>query len=827
MTVDLVKPPPPQVVDGSPATDTEIALSEVLAEVVQIESLSVDGHFFDDLGADSMVMAQFCARVRKREGLPSVSIKEVYEHPTIRSLATSFADEEATPVEASPGGDAERTAPAGTARYVLCGALQLVAFLGYLYVAALVFVQGYEWISAGSGPIELYLRAVLVGGATFIGACSVPILAKWVLVGRWKRQEIRVWSLAYVRFWIVKTLIRRNPLVLFAGSPLYSLYLRALGARVGRGTLILSRNVPVCTDLLTIGDGTVIRKDSFFTCYRAEAGVIQTGAVTLGRDAFVGEAAVLDIETSIGDGGQLGHSSSLHAGQAVPDGERVHGSPALERTEVDHRAVDPAAVGTLRRTAYGAFQVLATLALRVPLAIGGVALLIAAVPQLSALLSSGGAASTDWTFYGNALAASFALFFGSLVVGLAVVVTVPRALNLALKPGRAYRLYGFHYGVHRAIERMTNVRFFPRLLGDSSYIVPYLRWLGYDLSQVVQTGSNFGLEVKHENPYLSTIGSGTMVADGLSIVNTEFSGTSFRVSRTTIGPLNYLGNYITYPAQGRTSDDCLVGTKAMVPLDGDSREGTGLLGSPSFEIPRSVQRDKRFDHLARGDELRRRLAAKNRHNAVTIGFYLLAWWTLRRDRALRAGGEPPRLGRCCGLRAGRRPRARVQARALRLGRAARHRLPGPPTPVLLDLAVLLVARALLEAGHAAVDSRRHAVQEPHVAASRSPDRQARIRRRVRHRREDPDHHRGRRHPQCEERHPGALAGGRHLQVRQHRDRRRVHGRHRCPGPLRGDDARRCGARARFLPHEGRGGPTARPVGGKPGPRAPRRQLSLG
>ena len=626
MTVDLVKSPLPHVVDGGPATDTEIALSEVLAEVVQIESLSVDSHFFDDLGGDSMVMAQFCARVRKRDGLPSVSIKEVYEHPTIRSLATSFADQEASPVETSPAGDAERPAPAGTARYVLCGALQLVAFLGYLYVAALVFVQGYEWISAASRPVDLYLRAVLVGGAIFIGACSVPILAKWVLVGRWKRQEIRVWSLAYVRFWIVKTLIRRNPLVLFAGSPLYSLYLRALGARVGRGTLILSRNVPVCTDLLTIGDGTVIRKDSFFTCYRAEAGVIQTGAVTLGRDAFVGEAAVLDIGTSIGDGGQLGHSSSLHAGQAVPDGEHMHGSPALERTGVDYRAVDPAAVGTLRRTAYGVFQVLATLALRVPLAIGGVALLIAAVPQLSAPLSSGGAAFTDWTFYGNALAASFALFFGSLVVGLAVVVTVPRALNLALKPGRAYRLYGFHYGVHRAIERMTNVRFFPRLLGDSSYIVPYLRWLGYDLSQVVQTGSNFGLEVKHENPYLSTIGSGTMVADGLSIVNTDFSGTSFRVSRTTIGPHNYLGNYITYPGRGRTGDDCLLGTKAMVPLDGDTREGTGLLGSPSFEIPRSVQRDKRFDHLARGDELRRRLAAKNRHNAVTIGFYLLAWW---------------------------------------------------------------------------------------------------------------------------------------------------------------------------------------------------------
>jgi non-ribosomal peptide synthetase-like protein len=210
---------------------------------------------------------------------------------------------------------------------------------------------------------------------------------------------------------------------------------------------------------------------------------------------------------------------------------------------------------------------------------------------------------------------------GSMLAGLVLTLTVPRVLNRFIAPGRVYRLYGFHYAVHRAIERMTNVPFFPRLLGDSSYIVPYLRWLGYDLSDVVQTGSNFGLEVKHENPFLCSIGSGTMVADGLSIINTDFSSTSFRLSRTAIGPRNFLGNYIAYPPQGRTGDNCLLATKAAVPVEGHLREGIGLLGSPSFEIPRSVLRDSRFDHEDG------RLSAKNRHNAVTIGLYLLAWWT--------------------------------------------------------------------------------------------------------------------------------------------------------------------------------------------------------
>jgi non-ribosomal peptide synthetase-like protein len=215
---------------------------------------------------------------------------------------------------------------------------------------------------------------------------------------------------------------------------------------------------------------------------------------------------------------------------------------------------------------------------------------------------------------------------GAVLVGLLIVGVVPRALNVFLKPGKVYPLYGFHYRIHRLISRLTNKKFFTYLFGDSSYIVHYLRGLGYHLSQVEQTGSNFGLEVAHDNPYLSSVGTGTMVADGLSIINADFSSTSFAVSRTSIGPRNFLGNSIAYPSGGRTGDNCLLATKVMIPLDGEIREGVGLLGSPSFEIPRSVERDSRFDDLWTADELPRRLSAKNRYNVRTMGYYLFVRW---------------------------------------------------------------------------------------------------------------------------------------------------------------------------------------------------------
>ncbi|EMF53541.1 Pls/PosA family non-ribosomal peptide synthetase [Streptomyces bottropensis] len=604
-------------------TATERLLAELLADVACVEHISAESHFFDDLGANSLTMAHFCARVRKHPELPSVSIRDVYGHPTLRSLAAALTKAAATP--AAPPPPAEPVPPGSTFRYTLCGVVQLLLFAGYCLLATTGYMRGYEWVADASGFVAVYLRSAVFGALALSALCVLPVAAKWLLIGRWKPVEFPVWGPAYLRFWIVKALLRTSPMLLFVGNPLYVLYLRALGARIGPGVTVLSRTLPVCTDLLTIGAGTVIRKDSSFLCYRARAGRIRTGPVTLGRDVFVGEHTVLDIGTALGDGSQLGHSSALRDGESVPAGESRHGSPA-RRTDVDHIRVAPLPCGTLRRAGYGLAALLQALLLYVPLTVGGTCLLLTAAPALHTLLDPASLHLTTARFYAEAAALSLALFAGSVVVAAVAVFVVPRLLRPLVKPDRTYPLYGFHYSVHRTVARLTNLKFFTWLCGDSSYIVPCLRALGYDLSRVEQTGSNFGTAVQHETPYLVKVGAGTMIADGLSVMNADYSSTSFRLSRTAIGGHNFLGNAIAYPVGGRTGENCLLATKVLVPLDGEIREGVGLLGSPPFEIPRSVERDSRFDHLREGEELRRRLAAKNRFNLRSMGLFLFLRW---------------------------------------------------------------------------------------------------------------------------------------------------------------------------------------------------------
>ena len=603
-----------------PRTATERTLVEALATTLDLDpaEISVTAHFFRDLATNSLHLAHLRSQLRTYPQLPALSVRQVYENPTVAALAEILDD---TPLEPEPSTEDARAdaAQVSTLKYLACGLGQLVLFTGYLYLLVQLFTPLLDWVSATRDLLTTYLRALAVGTGLFTTLCAAPVAIKWLLVGRWTTDEIPVWGWKYLRFWFVKALLRANPLMLFLGTPLYSLYLRALGAKVSPSAVILTRYIPVCTDLLEVGPHAVVRKDAFLNGYRAEAGVIHPGPITIGAHALVGEASVLDIRTSIGEHAQLAHASALHSGDSLPAGTHWHGSPA-ERTHVDYLNVEPMRVSTLSMISTCVMRLLPLLVIYLPLSLGMIDDSI-----LEGRWTFTTAPPTQPLFYAETAGAAAACVLLGIPVGLLLISTLPRLLTKAIRPGTTYALYGWRFGLQRLVTRLTNVKFFMNLFGDSVYIPHYLRALGYKITPLVQTGSNFGAEQQHENPYLTTIGTGTMVSDGLSMMNTWTSSTSFRVDRGRIGEHNFLGNGVHYPSGGRTGDNVLLATKVMVPIDGEVRENTGLLGSPPFEIPRSVERDS---SAVPDDprEKRRRIRAKTWHNTGTIALFLATRW---------------------------------------------------------------------------------------------------------------------------------------------------------------------------------------------------------
>ena len=309
-----------------PKTDRERMLHAALAEVLRVEHVSTEHHFFDDLGANSLLMARVCAAIRKNPGMSNVSMRDIYMHPTIVRLAHHLDSS----IDGSVSTKPEPFHVPSTMSYVTCGALQVGFYAAYLLFVLLILEAGYQWATASDSAVELYARSIAFGAGMFVALTAVPVAAKWLLIGRFKAQSIPIWSFAYFRFWTVKTLMRTSPVAAFIGTPLYNAYLRLMGARIGRNVILSCRYAPVCTDLVTIGDNTIVRRGTMLLGYRAQSNFIHMGPVTIGSNAFVGEGSVLDIDTAMGDNTQLGHASSLQSGQRVPDGKRYHGSPAVE-----------------------------------------------------------------------------------------------------------------------------------------------------------------------------------------------------------------------------------------------------------------------------------------------------------------------------------------------------------------------------------------------------------------------------------------------------------------------------------------------------------------
>ena len=134
----------------------------------------------------------------------------------------------------------------GAVTHAACGTVQLLLSLSPRLVvgcdgAGVRVPRGWRPRPASSTPTCVPSP----GAGTFFGFALLPIVgqvaARRAASGR---ASSRCGVRSYLRFWLVKTLIRANPLTMFTGSPLHLMYLRALGARIGKGAVVLSPRGP-------------------------------------------------------------------------------------------------------------------------------------------------------------------------------------------------------------------------------------------------------------------------------------------------------------------------------------------------------------------------------------------------------------------------------------------------------------------------------------------------------------------------------------------------------------------------------------------------------
>ena len=164
-----------------------------------------------------------------------------------------------------------------------------------------------------------------------IAAAIFVIVAKWLLVGKYKDSEKPLWSTFVWRTELVNALQEHLAgaylMDMLTGTPLLNWFFRLLGMKVGK-RVYLDTSEFTEFDLVTIGDDAMLNLESTIQTHLFEDRVMKMSTVEIGARASVGACSVVLYSTKIGDGAVLEDLSLVMKGESLPAETRWHGAPA-------------------------------------------------------------------------------------------------------------------------------------------------------------------------------------------------------------------------------------------------------------------------------------------------------------------------------------------------------------------------------------------------------------------------------------------------------------------------------------------------------------------
>lgn len=113
------------------------------------------------------------------------------------------------------------------------------------------------------------------------------------------------------------------------GMSLFNVYLRLMGAKVGRNVILNSHKI-YDHDLLSIGDNTIVGGDVTIIAHVAEHRRLIRRRVTIGRNVTIGLGTTIFPGAQIGDNVIIAAHSLVLKGQIIPSDSVWGGAPARE-----------------------------------------------------------------------------------------------------------------------------------------------------------------------------------------------------------------------------------------------------------------------------------------------------------------------------------------------------------------------------------------------------------------------------------------------------------------------------------------------------------------
>ncbi|BBX19979.1 amino acid adenylation protein [Mycolicibacterium duvalii] len=196
--------------------------------------------------------------------------------------------------------------------------------LGVAVLAALQAMAvhvGWWWAALAAG-------AILLAAGGLAGA--VAVIAKRLVVGPIRVGEHPLWSSFVWRNEVADTFVETVAAPWFAraaaGTPVMNVWLRALGATIGRGVWCETYWLPEA-DLVTLGDGSTVNRGCVVQTHLFHDRIMRMDVVTVEAGATLGPHCIALPAARIGSGATVGPASLVVRGDEVPASTRWQGNP--------------------------------------------------------------------------------------------------------------------------------------------------------------------------------------------------------------------------------------------------------------------------------------------------------------------------------------------------------------------------------------------------------------------------------------------------------------------------------------------------------------------
>jgi non-ribosomal peptide synthetase-like protein len=590
--LDLLEP---STETPAPRPQDEAALWVALEKLFPGRAFWSEADFFDDLGGHSLLAARLVSILRSQPEYAGLSVGEIYQERNLGKIARALERQRRGRRPGSPPPPAE----APLLRRWLCGMAQAAA------VPLFVLLHMADWLAPffvyhyfTGDPGDSVARAVLCSLGTFVlaqwGNFAAAVAGKRALTGRLKAGRYPLWGLVYYRWWLATRFCELPDAHQLAGTPWLPLYLRALGARIGRDVIIDSLTLGA-PELLTVEDGVSIGTFVNIENARVEAGELVLGPVRLQRESVVDSFSVLEEGTTLGEGARLCGQSALAAGREIPAGEIWEGAPAapqnpdlnpiLNRNLNRNPDPSPAPLPPRPRVSPVRHWLMAVFSAATALLVS----VLFFLPIFPAFMMIDWMDVHTWDIFDSERSplTAFAMFFllaipaSALLGGLTMLVTSALRRLLPRQVAGISSVHGLAFWRKRLMTLiLENSLHVLHGLYASVFAPVWLRLLGAQVGRHAEISTAEGIV-----PELLSLGDDCFIADGAMLGDEEVRGGWMILKATRLGPRSFVGNGAYIPDGAVVPEDVLIGVQTRAPRNDQLKPGQTWMGSPPLLLP--------------------------------------------------------------------------------------------------------------------------------------------------------------------------------------------------------------------------------------------------